>query len=137
MHSSVLTGRAAEPGHVSASGSRGIIHRQSGVVAVARPTGKLTRSAPSLVCIRTVAARANPLTASPSSHAFGASITCCYAATAISFRAHFAVRSVGTFAACPPTSRASACAPPLREHIDGPRFLAIFKPHAFRLQKPR
>jgi hypothetical protein len=37
MDSSVLPERAAEPGHVSASGSRDIIHRQSGVVAVARP----------------------------------------------------------------------------------------------------
>jgi hypothetical protein len=36
MHSSVLTITVAVLGHMSASGSRGIIHRQSSVVAVAR-----------------------------------------------------------------------------------------------------
>ncbi len=66
MHSSVLTGAVSLPGHMSASGSRGIIHRQSGVVAVARPTGKISCFPPPLVCIRTVSARADLVTIDPS-----------------------------------------------------------------------
>src|SRR5216684_6647119 len=61
MHSSVLTGAVSVPGHMSASGSRGIIHRQSSVVAVARATGKISCFPPPLVCIRTVSARAELL----------------------------------------------------------------------------
>src|ERR1700682_511665 len=51
---------------MSASGSRGIIHRQSSVVAVARPTGKISCFPPPLVCIRTVSACADSLTTDPS-----------------------------------------------------------------------
>ena len=54
--SSVLTGAVSVPGHMSASGSRGLIHRQSSVVAVARPTDKISCFPPPLDCVRTVSA---------------------------------------------------------------------------------
>src|ERR1700704_5905756 len=66
MHSSVLIGTVV-PRHMSASGSRGIIHRHSGVVTVARPTRKISCFPPPLVCIRTVSAHADPLIAEPPS----------------------------------------------------------------------
>jgi hypothetical protein len=66
MHSSVLTGIALLPGHMSASGSRGIINRQSSVVAVARPTDKISCFPPPLVCIRTVSAHADSSMIDPS-----------------------------------------------------------------------
>jgi hypothetical protein len=67
MHSSVLTGTVSVPGQMSASGSRGIIHIQSGVVAVARPTGKISCFPPPLVCIKTVPLARISFIAEPSS----------------------------------------------------------------------
>jgi hypothetical protein len=49
MHSSVLTGTVSVPGHMSASGSRGIIHIHSSVVTVARPTRNLWPAPPASV----------------------------------------------------------------------------------------
>src|SRR5215813_1813716 len=66
MHSSVLTSTVSVLGHMSASGSRGITHRHSSVVAVARSTGKISCFPPPLVCIRTVSAHADSLMIDPS-----------------------------------------------------------------------
>ena len=84
MHSSVLIGSVV-PRHMSASGSRGIIHIHSSVVTVARATGKISCFPPPLVCIRTVSAHADPMIAKPSSPCIRRAIGRCYAAVPISF----------------------------------------------------
>ena len=53
MQSFVLTGAVVASGHMSISGSRGIIHMHSDVIAVARATDKISCFPPPLVCIRT------------------------------------------------------------------------------------
>ena len=65
MQSFVLTGAVVASGHMSISGSRGIIHMHSDVVAVARPIDKISCFPPPLVCIGTVSAHADPVTAEP------------------------------------------------------------------------
>ncbi|SRR6266446_676588 len=76
MHSSVLAGAVAVPGHMSASGSRGLIHRHSGVVTVARPTDKISCFPPPLAWIRTVSAHADPLAAEPPLRCMACAVIC-------------------------------------------------------------
>ena len=97
MHSSVLTRAATALGHMSASGSRGLIHRHSRVVAVARPTDKISCFPPPLDCIRTVSAHADPLTVEPPLRCMGYASFVRYAATPMSFGAVNLVRSACAF----------------------------------------
>ena len=96
MHSSVLIGTVV-PRHMSASGSRGIIHRHSSVVTVARPTRKISCFPPPLVCIRTVSAHADPLIAEPPSPRIRRAMSCCYAVTPMSFGMLVALRPACAF----------------------------------------
>jgi hypothetical protein len=142
MHSCVLTGAVAVPGHMSASGSRGIIHRQSSVVTVARATDKISCFPPPLVCIRTVSAHADPLTIEPPSSRLRRVDRLHHAATPMSCAAGVAV-GFGSFMRNSEPSRHIACMITVSLRATAtqarlwPRFLAIFSPQAFKLQELR
>ena len=139
MRSFVLTAVAWIARHMSTSGSRGsqVIERGRG-----RPTSKISCATPPLVCISTVSAHADSLTAESSWPRIQRVDNALLRCRCNEVRRPFSVRSIGAlaslkaeFGAVPRTITASLRVTTMQTRW-WTGFLAIFKAHAFRLLKP-